>query len=92
MCVFDFAKDGGSNHRLSRFTIEYEKLQKAWPEKNCMIPLPHCNSVWRVNESDQERRVLTVQLWTRESNCGCEQCAPLNEGAIKHFSADALLQ
>ena len=92
MCVFDVAKDGGSNHRLSRFTIEYEKLQKAWPEKNCMIPLPHCNSVWRVNESDQERRVLTVQLWTRESNCGCEQCAPLNEGAIKHFSADALLQ
>ena len=90
LCVFDFATDGGSNHRLSRFTIEYDKLQKAWPKENSMIPLPRCKSVWRVNEADEEMRALTVQLWTRA--CDCVHCKPLKEGATKNFSADALLQ
>ena len=92
VCVYNFYDDLDSYHRPSRFTIEYDKLVKAWPDENSMITLPRCESVWRVNESDEERRMLTVQLWTREGKCGCVHCKPLREHAIKHFSADALLQ
>ena len=91
-------------HVLRHFTIEVDKLQKAWPEKDSLIPLPRCQSVWQVNDEDAAKRVLTVELRTRASNCGCASCTPLKVGAFKHywpqcgslgvvlFGADALLQ
>ena len=44
-CVHDFVEGGNSRHLTTRFVIEYDKLQKAWPKENSMIALPRCKSV-----------------------------------------------
>ena len=70
---------------LRPFVIEVDTLEKAWPKKDSLIPLRHCQSLWQVTDADAAKRLLTVALRKRVSQCVCASCTPLKAGAIKHY-------